>query len=86
MTPLQVNLPPSRNVRGGLAPDVARKRGKVGGWRRRGFNAIGKVNVSRSGGVRPSEGRVKAIESVELSIADRDLTHARIRSEVRKMQ
>jgi hypothetical protein len=64
---------PSGNICACLTPNIAWKRGNVGGGTNGRFDTIVEVNVSRLGGSCPVEGGVQAIKSIEVSITDGDL-------------
>lgn len=64
---------PSGDIGAGLSPDLAGKRGNIRGWASGGFDSVGNVHVLVVGAALPSESWVKSIESIKVSITDRDL-------------
>jgi hypothetical protein len=64
---------PSSNVSASLAPDATREGSKVGRRACRGRDAVGEIDIARPGGTLPGDSGVESIDTVKLSVADRDL-------------
>jgi len=54
------------------------ERGEVGGWASGGFDSVGEIDISGRGFSRPGKGGVKSVNSVKVSIGDRDLKENKI--------
>lgn len=66
-----------RRTGASLAPDAARKAGKVRGRTSGSLDSVGDVEITSLGGALPRESRVKSIETVEASVANGDLDKRR---------
>mmetsp|Transcript_110578 Transcript_110578/g.309081 ORF Transcript_110578/g.309081 Transcript_110578/m.309081 type:complete len:242 (-) Transcript_110578:13-738(-) len=61
---------PSSDLGAGLAPNVSRKRGNIGGGADGRFNTVVKIDITRRRRSAPIDGRVESIKAIEVSIAD----------------
>jgi hypothetical protein len=64
---------PATSVGACLTPNIAWKRGDVGGGANGGLNSIAEINVAGGGFATPVEGGVQSVKSVKVSITERNL-------------